>query len=82
MKKVSWYWTMIKWIDPNGYGIISEYVFKAQNSLIAQKKAQDAFYVHAKKLYGEGWESTEIRKIDTSKMVIGLHNQRKWNNPK
>jgi len=78
MTKVSRYWTQIRWIDPNGHGIISEYSFKAISKLAAEEKATKSF----KEMYGDFWRDAEIRKIDTVLLTNGLQNQRKWNNPK
>ena len=80
--EMNWYFTQIQWIDPNGHGIISEYHYKACELKKARKKAEETFWKHAKQLYGEFWHEPEIRQINTEKIVAGLHNQRKWRNPK
>jgi hypothetical protein len=80
---MDWYYTQIKWIDPNGYGIISEYHYKGATWETAQKKAVSKFESDSKKLYGKTWkQDVEIRKIDSDKLIPGLHNQRRWGNPR
>ena len=80
-KSMKWYYTVIRWIDTSGRGIISEYHCKACELKKARKKAEQAFWDQCKTLYGTT-QDIEIRQMDTTKIISGLHNQRKWNNPR
>lgn len=77
---MKFYFTMINWIDPNGNGIISEYIFKSDCLEGADKKAVKNFWRDCKKMYGTV-DDIEIKKRYTTKIITGLHNQRKWRNP-
>ena len=77
------YWTMIRYIDGNGHGIIGEYSYKASNVEAAEMLAITAFEKHSRHIYGEFWkEDLEIIDTHTAKIVSGLQNQRTWRNTK
>lgn len=77
------YWTIIRYIDGSGHGIIAEYSYKASNADAAEELARIAFNKHSRKMYGEFWkEDLEIISIETAMIVSGLQNQRTWRNPK
>lgn len=75
------YFTQIRWIDPNGNGIISEYTFKAHTIEGGRKLAESKFWKEKSKIWG-GTQGIEIRQIDSEKMVSGLINERTWKNPR
>jgi len=75
------YWIEIKWIDPNGNGVISEYTFKANTIKGARKTAEKAFWREKKVTWG-GTKDIEIRGTETVPMESGLQNERTWRNPK
>ena len=75
------FFTQIKWIDPNGNGIISEYTFMALSHLGARKKSLEAFWKEKEKIWG-GKNDIEIRSVESGLLKDGLLNQMRWNNSK
>jgi len=70
----------IKWIDPNGWGIISTFIYRGLTFGEAEKKASIAFKRMLIKRYGYyDPEDMEIMNISGEKVKSGLFTERNWN---
>lgn len=69
-----------KYIDPNGYGIISTWVYKGRNLDIAKNKAEKGFHKYLEKMYGFNLGDVEIIRTETKLIKTGLFSERSWKN--
>lgn len=73
----------IRWIDPNGNGVISTFLYKGKTEEEAYHKGFQGFKKYVKKLFGYYEpEQMEMRDVSVEETKSGHFSDRKWNNPK
>jgi hypothetical protein len=71
--------TDIQFIDPNGNGIISTWIYQGANEIMAEKKAMKGFNSQIEKCWGINSGDIEITRITTCELKSGHFRDRKWN---
>lgn len=70
--------TEFKIIDPNGYGIISTFIYKGKDWEQAESKACKAFDAMMKKRHGINLNDVEFIGIVTNEFKPGFFSERSW----